>query len=139
MDMIAPALLKLPQDDDAFDAYVASEQFREIQRVEVMEVFLLRAARRFHVLDEEHSAATDTDQALPDVKQRAWAFLYDQFGMSMSDLRMFFSETDDYYDQSPAERKRLNAVADALVCSAKNVSKIGQAECLSANAATARH
>lgn len=130
----APALLakgdlrEPPQDDDAFDAYVANEHFHKIDRVEVMEDFLLRAARRYQVLDAEQSAAVNADQTLPDVKQKAWAFLYDQFSNSMSDLRMFFSETDDYYEQSPEERKRLNAVADALVCSAKDVTKIEQAE-----------
>ncbi len=130
----APALLakgdlrEPPQDDDAFDAYVANEHFHKIDSVEVMEDFLLRAARRYQVLDAEQSAAVNADQTLPDVKQKAWAFLYDQFSNSMSDLRMFFSETDDYYEQSPEERKRLNAVADALVCSAKDVTKIEQAE-----------
>lgn len=123
-----------PQDNDAFDAYMANEHFHKIERVEVMEDFLLRAARRFHVLDVEQSAAINADETLPAVKQKAWEFLYDQFSNSMSDLRMFFSETDDYYEQSPEERKRLNAVADALVCSAKDVTKIEQAERLGAAA-----
>lgn len=136
----APALLakadlrEPPQDNDAFDAYMANEHFHKIERVEVMEDFLLRAARRFHVLDVEQSAAINADETLPAVKQKAWEFLYDQFSNSMSDLRMFFSETDDYYEQSPEERKRLNAVADALVCSAKDVTKIEQAERLGAAA-----
>lgn len=123
-----------PQDDDAFDAYMANEHFHKIERVEVMEDFLLRAAHRFHVLDAEQSAAINADQTLPAVKQKAWEFLYDQFSNSMSDLRMFFSETDDYYDQSPEERKRLNVVADLLVNSAKDASKIEQAERLGATA-----
>jgi hypothetical protein len=123
-----------PQDNDAFDAYMANEHFHKIERVEVMEDFLLRAARRFHVLDAEQSAAINADQTLPAVKQKAWEFLYDQFSNSMSDLRMFFSETDDYHDQSPEERKRLNAVADLLVNSAKDASKIEQAERLGATA-----
>lgn len=123
-----------PQDDDAFDAYMANEHFHKIVRVEVMEDFLLRAAHRFHVLDAEQSAAINADQTLPAVKQKAWEFLYDQFSNSMSDLRMFFSETDDYHDQLPEERKRLNAVADLLVNSAKDASKIEQAERLGATA-----
>ena len=121
-------------DDDAFDAYIANEQFHKIQRVEMMAEFLLRAARRFHILDAEQSAAVNADQMLPDMKQKAWEFLYDQFCNSISDLKMFFSETDDYWEQSPEERKRLNAVADALVCSGKDASKIAQAEQLARQA-----
>ncbi|TXI24253.1 MAG: hypothetical protein E6Q67_03270 [Roseateles sp.] len=127
-DEMAELMGRPPLDDDAFDAYVASERYQMIERVAVMESFLLRAARRLHALDAEQSAAINADEALPDTKQKAWAFLYDQFGTSTADLRMFFSETADFPDQSPQERERLAAVADALVGSARDASKIARAE-----------
>ncbi|MDL5034273.1 hypothetical protein QRD43_20395 [Pelomonas sp. APW6] len=130
-DEMANLMGRPPLDDDAFDAYVASEQYQLIERVAVMEAFLLRAARRLHALDAEQSASINADAALPDVKQKAWAFLYDQFGTSTADLRKFFSETADFRDQSPQERERLAAVAIALVDSARDVTKIEQAEQLS--------
>lgn len=119
-----------PRDDDAFDIYLANEGFHKIQRVAVMEQFLLRAAKRFHALDKELGVALETDDLLPDMKQKAWAFLSEQFSTSTSDLRMFFSETDNWSEQTPEECKRLNAVADALICSARDQSKIDYAESL---------
>ncbi|WP_199028455.1 hypothetical protein [Ralstonia sp. ASV6] len=125
---------ELPKDDEAFDAYVANESFAGIQRVAVMEQFLLRAARRFHVLERESRVAVENDQVLPDVKQKAWAFLYDQFMLTTADLRMFFSETDDFHGQSREVVSRLNTVADVLVCSGKDVAKIEYVERLVAAA-----
>lgn len=121
-----------PQDEDEFDAYVANDGFQKIKNVAVMEQFLLRAARRFHVLNAEMAAAINSDQKLPLVKQEAWETLYFNFVTPYSDLRMFFSETEDFYEQTPEERNRLNAVAEALVCSGKDASKIDYAETLSA-------
>lgn len=129
----AKALPALPQGD-ALDIYVVNEQFQEIQHVAVMETFLLQAARRLHVLNASFVAATEADCELPMIQQKAWEVLRDQFDNPAADLRMFFSETDDYHDQSPEERKRLNAVADLLVNSAKDASKIEQAERLGATA-----
>lgn len=116
------AFLGLPQQGDAaFDAYMVEEGFLKIQRVAVMETFLLGAARRLHVLEAEE-AALGLDESLPPVKERAIAFLREQFSVAISDLSMVFSETDDYYEQSSSERKRLNNVADLLVCSARDPS-----------------
>lgn len=122
----------LPSDDEAFDAYIDARQFNSITDFGVMQQFLIRAARRYHALRAEWLAALDADDDIPfamsDVKCRAYEFCCDQFENVTSDLRMFFSETDGFWDLSPAERSRLYAIADALVCSAKDVAKIDQAE-----------
>lgn len=118
----------LPESDEAFDAYIVGEGFHAINRVQVMEHFLLRAARRVHVLDAEKFAATMADESLGEVKEKAWRFLYEQFATPSSDLRMFFIETADFYDQSLEERRRLVTLADALVGSAKDASQLTQAE-----------
>lgn len=122
---------KPPQDDAAFDAYIANEYFTKIWRVGVMEQFLLRAAKRYHVLDKELRAAINAHQDYPEVKTKAWSFLAEQFTNESSDLRMFFSEMRDFEPQSPQVRKRVFAVADALLCSAKDVTKIADAEHIS--------
>ena len=122
---------KPPQDDAAFDAYIANEYFTKIWRVGVMEQFLLRAAKRYHVLDKELRAAINAHQDYPEVKTKAWSFLDQQFTNESSDLRMFFSEMRDFEPQSPQVIKRVFAVADALLCSAKDVTKIAYAEQIS--------
>jgi hypothetical protein len=117
--------------DDDFDAYVANEGYQQVQSVATMEVFLLRAANRFHTLDQDRSKLLDDDEAFdawPKDKHKAWANLTDQFCDSTSDLRMFFSETPDYYEHSAAERKRLTAFAEALVNSGKDADRIKQAQ-----------
>jgi hypothetical protein len=117
-----------PMDDDAFDAYVAEEHFQCIERVAVMEQFLIRAARRYHALVSQQLHLSDDADPAVALKLKARDFLREQFGPAYSDLRMFFSETDDFPDQPVEERKRLMAVAEALQCSALNASKIDAAE-----------
>ncbi len=130
-DSLQAADSKLPQDDAAFDAYIANEYFTKIWRIGVMEQFLLRAAKRYHVLDKELRAAINARQDFPEVKTKAWSFLAQQFTNESSDLRMFFSEMRDFDPQSPQVIKRVYAVADALLCSAKDVNRIACAEQIS--------
>jgi hypothetical protein len=119
-----------PLSDDAFDSYIANEGFHEIVRVEVMETFLLRAARRYHVLDTEQSEAINADQTVPGIKQKAWSFLHDQFSVPNSDLRMFFSETDDFWEHNAPERKRLYQIADLLTNSGRDPARIDVAQAI---------
>lgn len=123
----------IPEDDDAFDAFIGAEQYRQIQHVNAMESFLLRAARRFYVLDADQNRAASSGLTLPLQKQKAWEFCHWNFGMPFSDLRMFFSETEDFYSQTTSERRRLYAVADILVGSAKDKARIDQAAALGAS------
>lgn len=126
---------ELPCDDAAFDAYMVAEGFQQIRNVAVMEKFLIRAARRYHVLRAQWLAALeeDVDDGIPDALRDAYSFCCEQFEMESSDLRMFFSEVDGFYELPAEERRRLFAVADALQCSAKDASKIDQAERLKLN------
>lgn len=114
-------------DDSQFDEYAATERFVEIQKVSEMEAFLLRAARRFHSLERER-LLTENSDSLTEAKEKAWEFLYCQFTPSTSDLRMFFTETADFHGQSLQERKRLIAVADLLVGSGTDESRIEKAQ-----------
>ena len=109
-----------------FDAYIAAEGYHAISRVAEMEDFLLRAAKRYHELHRE--IMSDDDDTISPTKMKAWSILSDQFTMSCSDLRVFFSETEDYYDQPREERRRLMAIADELVCSGNDAGKIERAE-----------
>lgn len=111
------------------DAYIAAEGFQAICRVAEMEDFLIRAAKRYHELHKEVMSDEEDDPICP-TKMKVWGILAEQFTMSCSDLRVFFSETEDYYDQPREERRRLMAIADELVCSGNDAGKIERAEML---------
>ena len=108
------------------DAYIAAEGYQNICRVAEMEAFLFRAAKRYHELHRE--VMSDEEDSVSPTKIAAWSILSDQFTMGCSDLRMFFTETEDYYDQPREERRRLMAIADELVCCGKDAGKIERAE-----------
>ena len=118
----------LEMNDELFDAYVAEERFVSITRVTQMKEFMLRAARRLHSLDAEISTGLEDNTLPSSVKQRAWEVLREQFAMPGADLRVFFSETEDYQAQPSEVRRGLLAFADALVGSAKDARKIDRAE-----------
>lgn len=120
-----------PLDDDAFDEYIVREGFIEIEKVEVMELFLLRAATRLHSLDSERFALSNKDEDLPHLKLKAWAWLRQQFEPSSSnDLFVFFTETDDYAEATSETRKRLRVVASMLTGSSRDLSRVTQAQAL---------
>lgn len=117
-----------PVQLDEFEDYIARCGYCKIQNVSVMEQFLIRAAKHFHKLNQEYQSALAADTEFPRQRMNVWGFLHEQFSTEYADLRIFFSETDDYYNQSPEERKRLHCVADALLRSAKDVQNIQRAE-----------
>jgi len=117
-----------PVDEKDFDGYVAREGWHKIEDVATMERFLRRAAGRYHALDAAWTA--DCEQLTP-TQQRAWSILEGQFVGEGSDLRMFFSETSDFYDQPQTERKRLMSFADNLVNSGRDATRYAAAIAIS--------
>lgn len=107
-----------------FDAYVATEGWHKIQDVVSMEKFLRQAVDRFR----EFTRLPDQDfENKSLMQQRAWCVLEEQFVGELPDLRMFFTETPDFYDLPRDERKRLLAFADALVNSGRDDAKYAAA------------
>ena len=122
-------LTGLPIADDDFDAFINREGWHAINDVATVEILLLRAAARFHALDASPRAGIDDDTL--SVKELAWCKLHEQFASPISDLRMFFSEASDFRDQLPSERRRMFEIADLLVGSARDVSRLSAAQALS--------
>lgn len=119
---------QIPRDRDHFDWYVARERFDAIENVSVMQDFLVRAAYRFHELGAQIEALLQQDLAVPFITDQAYFFLREQFLNPGADLMMFFSETKDYPSQSAQEKRRLASVAQTLVGSGWDASKIDAAK-----------
>lgn len=116
----------LPCSDDELDALIGNERFQEIKSIEVMEDFLVAAARRYHAMNAEIRKLIDDDDydCWFENKRKAWAKLESMFVDPHSFLLAFFSETDGYYDRPYQERKRMIGFAAALVECGRDASKI---------------
>lgn len=127
----AAPLVGLPQSDDEFDAFIARESWFEIDDVSTIEVLLLRAAERFHVLDALMRRDMSDDTSWTTKQDRTWSVLHGLFCSPIADLRMFFSETGSFFELPPSERKRLVQIADLLVGSGRDATRLADAQALS--------
>lgn len=94
-----------------FDAYVAREGFVEIDSCADMHQFLMAAQARFQVLNELPSKL-EGDQ------MKAWQILSAQFDDPNADLRIFFTEIDEFHALEASRRRELVDFADGLVAKA---------------------
>jgi hypothetical protein len=98
---------------DELDEFVVREGWYEIRDTRTMERFLLAASRRFQTLNAAPDHVLWAEDSLT-LQGKAWHALHEQFVPTTNDLRVFFTECDDFHDLAKEERRRLLELADAL-------------------------
>lgn len=104
-------------DDERLDDFIAHERWHEIADAASMESLLIRALNRFRTLDTK-----PLDELSP-IQARAFDVLHAQFVGDLPDLRMFFTECDDFWDLPKHQRRQYLDLADALQNSGKDQRK----------------
>jgi hypothetical protein len=98
---------------EELDGFVVREGWHQIRDTRTMERFLCAALMRFRALNALPADVLWANDS-PTLQGTAWNALHDQFVPRANDLRMFFTECDDFHNLTKEERKRLLKLADVM-------------------------
>lgn len=112
--MPCPLLFPFEVSDEAFDEYFVRVGYREIPDTVVMERLLGAARKRLQVLRDLPCASRWIGTELT-LQGRCLYALLELFEPTANDVRMCFTECEDFLDLPLPTRTRLLTLADALV------------------------